>query len=217
MKKINFVYIATAMIIIFLFVLGYSVYQCPLFPDKVATHWNFNGQPDGYMNKFWGSFLVPIMNLFFFILFLVLPRIDPHKENYEKFKKYYDLFSLVLIAFFAYIYVLSLGWNLNGKLEINRSLILSFAALFFSVGVLTEKTKKNWFVGIKTPWTLQSDAVWEKTNRLAGRLLKISAIIIAAGFFLAIEKAIFLTIILPLVVFLGVSVYSYFVYRKETR
>ena len=75
-----------------------SIYFYPLVPEQIATHWNTQGEVNGYMSKLWGLFFTPVVITGIAILFLVIPRIDPKKENIEKFRKYYDGFIILFIS-----------------------------------------------------------------------------------------------------------------------
>lgn len=94
-------------IIILSFFIG--IYFYPQMPDKMASHWNIKNEVDGYLPKFWGLFLMPLVSLGMYGLFIALPRIDPLKKNIEAFKKYYFGFILIMIVFLFYIYTALLG------------------------------------------------------------------------------------------------------------
>jgi len=200
------------LIILISFAVG--IYLYPLFPDTMASHWNVQGQVDGYMSKFWGAFLMPFIVVGLFLLFIVIPKIDPLKENIEKFRKYYETFIVAIILFLFYLYILTLVWNLGITFDMNRFLIPAFGILFYYAGILVENAKRNWFIGIRTPWTLSSEVVWEKTHKIGGKLFKIAGIIALLGIFIP-EYTFFLVMIPVLSFSLYVIVYSYFEYQKE--
>lgn len=182
-------------------------------PDMMPTHWDAQGEIDGYTDKFWGLFLLPIISFGIFALFVYIPKYDPRKKNLESFKDYYQGIILVTIGFFFYIYVLSilaaLGYNFNMVQMISPA----FAAIFFYMGVALEKTKSNFFVGIRTPWTISDETVWEKTHELGGKLFKASGIIAFFGIFF--KEFAFVLIIVPILVASAYAfVYSYIEYRK---
>ena len=190
-----------------------SIYFYPQLPDQMASHWNSKGEVDDYMSKFWGSFLMPIVSLGILLLFIFIPKIDPLKKNIQAFRKYYDMFIIIMILFLFYIHILTLLWSLNIKYNMTQMLIPAIAILFYYISILMKNSKRNWFIGIRTPWTLSNDKVWEKTHKLGSKLFKISAIIILIGTFF--EKYFILFIIAP-VLFTTVSsiIYSYFEYKK---
>jgi len=210
MKKVNLLTIA---IIILPFALG--IYLYPLIPDVFATHWGLYGEPDGYSSKFVGLFLMPTFSLVIYLLFLFLPKIDPLKGNIKKFKNYFDLFILTLVGFLFYMYMLTMFWNLGFQFNFVLFITPPFAILFYLVGILLEKTKRNWFVGIRTPWTLSSDNVWDKTHKLGSVLFKVMGGIALLG--LVFTKISFYLVVVPaLLVSLFLSVYSYYLFRKNS-
>lgn len=199
-------------IIIIFFVLAIVLY--PALPDKIATHWNAAGEADGYMPKSSGLFFIPFLSLFLLGLFLLIPKIDPLKANIEKFRKYYDGFVVFLLLFLFYIYILSLVWNFGIRFNMTRMILPSMGLLFYYLGIMMENAKRNWFVGIRTPWTLSSDRVWDKTHKLASKLYKAAAAAALFGIFFD-GNAIFL-IIAPIVIAnFYLIIYSYLEYRKE--
>lgn len=190
-----------------------AIYLYPQMPSKMASHWGVNGEVNGFMSKFWGLFLMPIISLGMFLLFFFLPKIDPLRNNIQKFKKHYDNFILLLISFLFYIYLLTIVWNLNFKFDLIRFLSPAFAILFYYVGILVENSKQNWFIGIRTPWTLSNETVWDKTHKLGGKMFKITAIIAILGMLLP-EYAIYL-ILMPVILTVIITAgYSYWVYGK---
>jgi uncharacterized membrane protein len=201
-------------IILLAFVLSILFYS--QMPEQVASHWNSKGEVDGYMSKFWGLFLMPILSVALLFLLFYLPKIDPLKENVEKFRRYYDGFIIVLIAYLFYLHFLVILWNLGTVFNMAFMMIPAFAALFFYIGIMTEKAKRNWFIGVKTPWTLSNEKVWNKTHKLAGRLFKIAALIALVGFFFP-EYAIWFFIIPVVYVAVYSIIYSYFEYQKQVK
>ena len=145
-------------------------------PEKMASHWNIKGEVDGYMSRFWGLFLMPFILFGLGLLFILILRIDPLKENIEKFKKYYDGFIILFFIFMLTIYFQVILWNLGIKIGPNVILPVGLGVLFFYVGILCENAKQNWFIGIRTPWTLSSEKVWDKTHKIVGKLFKIAGI-----------------------------------------
>jgi len=201
-------------IILISFITGAVLYS--YMPEKMASHWNIAGEVDDYMPKFWGLFLMPIISLVMFFLFIFLIKIDPLKKNVQKFRKYYDGFITVFIAFFFYLYVLTIFWSLNFEFNMVQFLFPAFAVLFYYIGILFEKSKRNWFIGIRTPWTLSSDAIWDKTHKLGGKMFK------AVGFFALLgivfpHQAFFFLI--PLLIFVSIYlvIYSYLEHKRKSR
>jgi len=198
-------------IIILSFLIGAFAYA--YVPDIMPTHWNAQGEIDGYMYKFWGLFLLPIISLGIFALLIFIPKFEPRKQNLEAFKEYYQGIILVTMGFLFYIYVLSILAAFGYKFNMVQMMSPAFATLIYYMGVALEKTKSNFFVGIRTPWTISDETVWEKTHALGGKLFKISGIITLFGAFF--KEIGFLLMIVPiLAASVYVFVYSYIEYKK---
>lgn len=194
------------------FIVTIAVY--PLMPDMIPSHWNAAGQVNGYMSKFWGLFLVPVIMAGFVVLLLALPRIDPLKKNYDKFRGYYDGFILVFVVYLLVIQVQIILWSAGIRISPNLTFPLLFGMLFIYLGFLVGHAEPNWFVGIRTPWTLSSESVWKKTHLLGGKLFKIAGIICLLGVLFQ-EYAIWF-ILVPIFLVSGyIIIYSYLEYQKE--
>lgn len=198
------------------FIVALSFYGSSCLPDRLASHWNARGQVDGYLPKFWGLFLMPLISLPLFGLFVLAPKIDPLKENIKGFRKYYDGFIVLIIAFLFYLQLLTIAWNVGLRFDLLKLLVPVLSIVFFAAGILMEHAKRNWFIGVRTPWTLSSDSVWDKTHRLGGKLFKATALVSLLGFFWA--DGAFLFLILPaLASGLFIVFYSYYLYRQEAK
>lgn len=203
---------ATALIIILVsFLIG--IYFYPQMPEKIASHWGINGEVNGYMSKFWGLFIMPVISVALLVLFMLIPKIDPLKENIKKFRGYFDNFVVIMFLFLFYIYALTVLWNLGVRFDITYLIIPPIGLLFFYAGVLMENSKRNWFIGMRTPWTISSDRVWDKTNKLGGKLFKISGMIAVLGVLIP-RHAIFLMIVPVILSAVYLTVYSYVEYSR---
>ncbi len=198
-------------IVLFSFIVALVVYG--YMPNIMDGHWNAQGIMDGQISKFWGVFLIPIINFFILLMFLIIPRIDPLKENIKKFKKYFDFFLIITLFFLNYIYILTLIWNLGHRFNMIQVTMPGFAILWYVCGVLVKNTERNWFIGIRTPWTLMDDQVWRKTHDLAGTAFKISALLVIVG--MIFDSMAILFVIIPPIIFMSLLMfYSYFIYRR---
>lgn len=192
---------------------GFALWAYPQLPDSIATHWGLSGEPDGFSSKVWGLSFGPLTLLIILALYLAIPRLDPLRANIQKFGRAYEIFFASLGVFLAYVYFLSLWYNLGHVFNIGTAMIPALAALFFIVGGMLKEAKRNWFVGIRTPWTMSSDIVWEKTHKLGSVLFKLLALAIlltvffpGLSFWVIIAGAVGITVLL--------LVYSYVEYRK---
>jgi len=186
-------------------------------PDPMASHWSANDQVNGYISKFWGVFLMPLVTLGMFLLFLLIPNIDPLKANIAKFRGVFNAFIACIVGFMLYIHALTLLWNLGyTSFGISKALLPALGLLLILIGNLMRQAKRNWFIGIRTPWTLSSDTVWDKTHQLGAILFMASGALALIGPFFGGVTAFWLFFV-PLMgstVFL--VIYSYLLYRRET-
>ena len=185
-------------------------------PDPMASHWNINDQVDGYTPKFWGVFMLPLVSLAMLGLFLLIPNIDPLKANIAQFREAFNLFITLIVGFMLYIYILSLRWNLGyTDFGMSRAMLPAMGVLFFFIGYLFRQAKRNFFIGIRTPWTLSSDRVWDETHRLGSILFMISGIFAVVGSFFGGPIAFWLFIVPVMGSALITLVYSYVIYQRE--
>ncbi len=204
--------VAVIALVILSFFLGIFFY--PRMPERVASHWNARGQVDGYMSRTWGVFLMPIALLGIALLFFLIPRIDPLRANIEKFRKHYDGFVILFFLFMISIQLQGLLWNVGVKVSPSIVFPIGLGLLIFYAGILTSHAKRNWFIGIRTPWTLSSDEVWDKTHRLGGTLLKVAGAIVFLGVFFK-DYVVWFVLIPSLAAAVWSMVYSYVEYRKR--
>ncbi len=208
--------IEIAAVCVVLLTFAASVYFYGQMPDVMASHWNERGEVDGYMPKFWALFLVPVMSAAMLLLLVAIPKIDPLKANVAKFRKHYDRFIVMLLAFMLYIHLLTIIWSTGTSFNIMQAMSPAFGILFYYCGILVANAKQNWFIGIRTPWTMSSEKVWDKTHRLGGRLFRAAGIIACLGI-LAPDYAIVL-VLAPMIVFMAYAVvYSYLEHQKLQR
>ena len=187
-------------------------------PEQMASHWNINDEADGFTSKFWGVFLMPLVTLGMFGLFTVLPNIDPLKANIEQFRGSFNLFIVLIIAFTLYVHTLTLIWNLGYQnFRFSQALLPSFGVLFIFIGYMLRQAKRNFFIGIRTPWTLSSDTVWDKTHRLGASLFMLAGAFAFVGSFFGGMIAFWLLFVPLISSVLFLVIYSYFLYRNETK
>jgi uncharacterized membrane protein len=187
-------------------------------PDLMASHWGPNDEVNGYISKFWGVFLLPLITLGMFLLFLVVPNIDPLKANIAQFRDVFNLFITLIVAFMVYLYCLTLRWNLGyTDFAMSKAMLPAMGILFFFIGYMLRKAKRNFFIGIRTPWTLSSDRVWDETHRLGSVLFMVSGALAFIGSFFGGMLA-FWFLFVPLIGSTLITlVYSYVLYQREVK
>lgn len=209
--KTKQVIIWTLILVIGVIVVGVALSS--QFTDPMAVHWNVQGEADGYGSRFMGIWFLPLITIGLSLLLLGIPTIDPLRKNIEKFRKEYNLFILLFVIFFAYLQVISLLYNLGWQFNLLALLTPAFGGFFYYIGVMLAKAKRNYFIGIRTPWTLAHEDVWNETHRVGAMGFKMSGVLTIFGVVFPNYVIWFMMIPLLLVAF-GTIVYSYFVYRK---
>lgn len=187
------------------------------FPAQVIGHWNFEGVPDGMTSRGFASFGIFGILAFIYLLFFFLPMLDPKRERYAEFAPFYLKFRTAILVILFVVQLASGLFNLGYPIKINLVIPISVGFLFIFLGNYMGKIKQNWFVGVRTPWTISSENVWNKTNRFGGRALVV--------FGVALMITPLLPKILGFIVFgagiavliFGTFIYSYLLYRKEQK
>ena len=187
-------------------------------PDQMASHWNVNDEVDGTMPKFWGVFLMPLITLGMLVLFLVLPGMDPLKANIAQFRESFNLFIVLIVAFMLYTHGLTLAWSLGYQdFKMSAAMLPFMGVLFIAIGFMLRKAKRNFFIGIRTPWTLSSDSVWNKTHQLGSILFMAAGATAIIGGFFGGMTALWLMFVPLIGSSLFLTIYSYILYRAETK
>lgn len=190
-----------------------SLYFYNSLPAMIANHWNAQGVANGFSSKFIGLSLVSFISIIILLLYIAIPYIDPLKENIKKFKKYYNLIFITLLLFLLYIHILTIVYNLGYTFNYSILIVPAVGILFIILGVIIRNSERNWFVGIRTPWTLSSDVVWKRTHKLGGILFVVSGILALIGIFFSAHIIWFVLVPILLSALISI-VYSYFLYRS---
>jgi uncharacterized membrane protein len=168
------------------------------------------------MPRVWGLFLMPLFSIGVFLLFLAIPRIDPLRANIAQFIGAYNWMMVLLVGYLLYIYALPLLWALGYQFNMLTLMMPAMGLLFLAVGWMVGRARRNYFVGIRTPWTLSSDTVWAKTHQLgkwmfigAGVVMLLSSSLGERGFWVGIA-ALLTAAFVPIV-------YSYLLWKKENQ
>ena len=194
-----------------------SFYFYQHFPDRVITHWNFAGVPNGWSGRGVGAFSIPAVLIGMYLLLLFIPLLDPRKERYAEFVKPYSVFRNFILFIMTLIYFISsfnnLGFNFNVGMWVSGAVGL----LFIVLGNYLGKIKMNWFVGIRTPWTLSSEVVWNKTHRFGGKVFILAGIVMFLTSLAPMSWRLPLFVFDLIILLFGTIVYSYIVYLAEKK
>lgn len=183
-------------------------------PEKVPLHWNLEGEIDNWGSKYTLIGLVFFMPIFTYIMMLVVPKIDP-KNRIETMGGKYDQFKFILVTFMSVLSMFIIYISKNQKLSSPSMILVLVGILFVFMGNYFKVIKPNYFIGIKTPWTLENEEVWKLTHLLAGKMWVIGGIAIVIGSLIVPEDInfyIFMSI--TAVISFVPIVYSYFIYKK---
>lgn len=201
-------------VLIILAVILASIIFYPRLPDRVPSHWNIQGEIDGYAGKNFTVTFFPSVIIFLYLLVTFLPFLDPLKKNIETSGKAYFWLRTILVGFFALIYFYTLYAGIsNGRNFSGNFIFFILGVMFVAMGFLLPGFKRNYFLGIRTPWTLDSDEVWRKTHQRAKKWFIGAGVLMIIGSLFKNLKAWFLILIFfPL---LWPVVDSYFIYKKS--
>jgi uncharacterized membrane protein len=202
---ISFVLIAIALIV------GVVLYA--RLPDPMPSHWNAAGQIDGYMPKFWGIFLAPVITIALVPLFLVIPQIDPLKANIAKFRGIFNWFIVVFVMYMLFVYALTMAAALGFQFNMTVMLLPVIGLLFIGAGYMMKHAKRNFFIGIRTPWTLSNDEVWDKTHQIGSKLFMAGGVVTIMSAFLG-EIGIWIMLVAVLIAAFYPMIYSYILFTQ---
>lgn len=185
-------------------------------PAEVPMHWNIHGEIDRYGSKN-ELFLIAGLNIFLGIFMSAMAKIDPKQKNYARFRETYDWMIIWTLGFMTVMMGIVLAETIvPGTLNISKVVCIMVGILFIALGNMMPKVKQNFFTGVKTPWALSSEEVWNKTQRLGGKSLVLGGVLIlASGFLNSGEATVFLIILVAVLVSILPMVMSYIWYKKE--
>lgn len=189
-----------------------AAFLYPRIPDAVPSHWNIKGEVDGYISKPWGVIILPLAAIFVFVVMRLIPVLSPKGYRTESFAGVLHIFQVTMVGFMSLVAILVLLAGSGVNVPINQVIFGALGLMFMVIGNYLGKTRKNFFLGIRTPWTLASDEVWGRTHRVAGRLFILLGVIMFSGVFF--EVPVWLLLGMVGVIVVVPVVYSYVVYRK---
>lgn len=188
---------------------------------RIPVHWGIDGQPDRWGGRLEAFFLLPAIMIGVSLAFAILPAIDPRGRNLARSRvvlntAWSGTLALLLVLEAAML-AFGLGWvDADGTRFMPGLSLTAVGILFILLGNVLGKARPNWFVGIRTPWTLSSDLAWDKTHRLVGRLMVLAGLILLAGvWFLPARLQFGLALIAGLAPAVIGTAYSYWVWRND--
>lgn len=194
-----------------------SVLSRPDLSAEVAIHFDAAGQPDGYAARDVALAFLPATMLGVLVLFELLPRIDPLRENIEAFERVYDVLVLSTLASLAGVHGLVLAFNLGYGVPLGVAVALGIAGLYVVIGFVLDRVERNWVVGVRNPWTLSDETVWERTHERTATAFKLGGVAALLATVLAPDRAILAVVGIGLLVAAYATAYSYVLYRRRHR
>lgn len=183
---------------------------------RVPTHWNFQGEVDGWSGKTFGLLFPVGLGVAMTLLLAFLPRLDPRRRHVEQSTKALAMVAAAVDALLLVIAVVTVLVATGRDVDMTRVLAPALGLLFAVIGNYLTKTRSNFFIGIRTPWTLSDDRVWARTHRLGGRLFVALGVVGAVTGLLAPGVGIVVIGAGAIAVAVVTSVYSYVVFRRQT-
>jgi uncharacterized membrane protein len=198
---------------------GAAAWLAPTLPDQIPTHWNIRNEVDGYGGK-WTLFLMPIIMAGILVLFYFLPALSPKAFSVDSFRPTYLYIMLLVVGLFAYIqglllYTVQQSVAKGHAVPFGQTFIAGMFLFFGLLGNVLGKVRKNFYIGIRVPWTLASDRVWNDTHRMAGWLWVVAGFVGCGLVILGVP--IFIPIILLIVAAFIPIFYSFFHYKALER
>lgn len=183
------------------------------FPNEVPIHWNLQGEPDDFGSKVWGLLILPITNFFIYGVFRVIPFIDPNKENHELFSGKRKMIQLLVHTFLTALFFVTSLEMLGVAIDMTRMIMIGLTLLLMGIGNYMSNVRQNYFIGVRTPWTLANEDVWRETHRFTAKLWVFASFTALFGFAAALLP--------PWTIFIYISIisiapiaYSYLIYKK---
>ena len=182
-------------------------------PLHVPRHVNSAGKPALFISRFFAVVYEPLIMLVIILLWHVLWRIDPKKRNYESFWSTYRYIGGVIIVCIGLIYLTVLGHLLHiGSMRFAST---AYGIMFMLIANVLPRLQSNWWIGIRTPWTLSSDESWYRTHRLGGQLgVPMGILIIILAWVLPTNKMMILAVVVPVLLWAMIQVVASYFYAK---
>jgi len=182
-------------------VLAATAVAYPHLPNTIPTHWDAHGNVNGWSAKWTLFATVPGMMAAILLLFAALPWLSPKRFEVDSFRSTYLYIMVVILAMMTYMHALMLAAGLSWAVDVSRAIEGGVCLLIALLGNVMGKVRRNFYVGIRTPWTIANEQVWNATHRFAaktfvgGGLLGLIAVILRAPFWLPITMILIATLV----------------------
>ena len=184
-------------------------------PDQIVTHWNFNGEADGWSGKGFTVFGLPMILFVAHWICVIFTSFD--SKNKEQNRKVSSMvlwiMPVISLLMCSLTYAVALGYEINIGVWVR----ILFGLMFLVLGNYMPKCKQNHTIGIRVKWTLHNEENWNKTHRFAGRLWVVGGVFVLATLFIPLDSFVYTFFLLVLVMAFGPIIYSYMYYKKQEK
>jgi len=185
-------------------------------PAQIPTHWNMQGEVNGYSGKTFGLLFAPSLSILIYFLVLYLPKIDP-KKRFKINQKPLPILRTLLVLFFLGIQFWTILNAMGHTIGSQKWFYLGMAVFFLVMGNYLRTIKPNYFIGIRVPWALEDEENWRKTHRLGSYLWVAGSLLLIILFpFLPLKtySTVFFTVII--IMALIPTGYSFYIYKTTS-
>ncbi len=194
--------------------IAYGFLMWPLMPEILPTHWGISGHADGYGPAWIIAFGLPAMTWAIYAMLLLLPLIDPFRRNYALFESTVRFVRSLVGLFMIGLHLVLVRVALGDDIDVDFAIRLGIALLFTLLGNQMGKMRQNFFIGIRVPWTLSNEEVWNRTHRFAGRLWVVGGLAMLAAAFVPAPNGITVFVAIAVVLAVVPIVYSWRIHRQ---
>lgn len=181
-------------------------------PDQIPSHWNLAGDVDSTMSKTWGAFMMPLIMLGLYGVFRVIPALSPKGYGIEAANSGFVGIRVAVFALFALLNVLILLAALGVPIAMGSAVSMAVGGLLAVLGWFLDRLPRNFYVGIRTPWTIVDEDNWTRTHRLGKWLFMAAGLVMVVGGIMGANA--FVIVTAALAAGLVPMVYSYLIYRQ---
>lgn len=208
-------YVSGAILLVMCLLAAYAWQALPA-DARMPVHWGIDGNVNGYAGKAFGLLLLPGCMLALMALFLVLSAFEPRRAHLSQSWKAIGAIWIGLSLFLLAIHSVMVWAALGHAVDVSLVIVLGMGVLLCVTGNYMGKVRSNYFVGVRTPWTLSSEVAWNKTNRLGGKMLVVTgALAIIAGLTLGMTVTLVVVMASVLVTAAITAAYSYHVWKTD--
>ena len=214
-NKLNLGFKDVVLLLIGLVPIVVAAYYYKKLPGQIAIHFNLNGDGDNYLTKKYALSLLSIITLGFPILFKFTRSIDPKHANYLKFESTFEFMRFCITILLSYLFLLTILYNLGHFTGINNWGIPATGIFFILFGNALNRIRFNYFIGIRTPWTLSNEEVWRRTHRFSGPVFIIAGLLMMLS--VAFKNPFWVILAAFITIVLIPTGYSYLISREINR